>query len=289
MDLENRVFFLTGCASGIGRHLAGVFLRGGARVFATDHAWEALEARAAGDRWPVERLRLRALDVRDRAAWEAAVGEAVDAWGRIDVGMNIAGVTYAKPVHESAEDRIDQLVDVNLKGTIHGTQCFARHMIARGGGHIVNIASMAALSPVKGLCLYSASKFGVRGFSLSAAMDLKPLGVDLTVICPDAVDTPMLEAEARMPDAALVFTSKRPLTVFDLERAMLRRVLPQRPLEVSLPRRMGALTRLAGTFPGLLGTLGPLFWKAGARHQAEYLRAGHGGPDEPERGDSATR
>jgi 3-oxoacyl-[acyl-carrier protein] reductase len=135
---------------------------------------------------------------------------------------------------------------------------------------------MAALAPVKGLSLYSASKFGARGFALAAAMDLKPQGVDVTVICPDAVDTPMLEAEARMPDAALVFTSKHPLTVHDMERLMLRRVLPRRPLEVSLPLRMGLLTRLAGAWPGLLGPLGPLFWKSGARHQQAYLRDARG-------------
>ncbi len=273
MNLDGRIFLLTGCASGMGRHLTGALAARGAWVMATDVAFDALTVQAKVLAWPLDRVQLRRLDVCARPDWESAIAAVMAAQGRLDVLMNFAGIAYAKPVHENDPAMIDRILDINLRGVIYGTHFAARQMVAQGHGHIINLGSMASLAPVRGLNLYSATKFGVRGFSLAAAQELKPHGVHLSLICPDAVDTPMLEEEASMPDAAMVFSIRRPLTVQDIERAVLTRVLPGRGGEYILPRTRAPLARLASAWPALLESLGQVFLKAGSRRQAAYRKA----------------
>src|SRR6185295_6401487 len=111
----------------------------------------------------------------------------------------------------------------------------ARRMIPAHRGHIVNIGSLASLSPVPGLSLYVASKFAVRGFTLSAAMELREHGVSVTLIMPDAVETPMLDKQVAYKEAAMTFSGQRPLTVHDIERLIVDTVLPYKPLEAAIP------------------------------------------------------
>jgi 3-oxoacyl-[acyl-carrier protein] reductase len=126
---------------------------------------------------------------------------------------------------------------------------------------------------VSGLSLYVGSKFAVRGFSLSAAEDLRPHGVAVTLILPDAVATPMLDAQVSYEEAALTFSGPRPLTVNEVGEAVLR-ALATRPLEVTLPLGRGALARLATVAPGSSRLLAPLLQKAGSKRQAELRRKG---------------
>jgi 3-oxoacyl-[acyl-carrier protein] reductase len=268
-EIEGQSFVLSGCASGIGRHLAGALLQRGARVLATDVNLEALEAHAREQGWPEGRALLRRLDVRDPASWDESIQAAAAAFGGIDVLMNIAGVIRPGWIHEAGAADVHLQLDINLKGVVFGTQAAARHMAPRGRGHIVNIASMAALAPVPGLSLYSASKYGVRAFSLAAAQELRSRGVRVTVLCPDAVQTPMLDQQKTAEQAALTFSGSRFLTVEDLERVILGRVLRRRPLEVWVPRRRGWLARFADFFPAMSFWLGPLLQRKGRRRQAQ--------------------
>src|SRR5205823_4569252 len=110
-------------------------------------------------------------------------------------------------------------------------------------GHIINIASMAALAPIPGISLYSASKYAVRGFSLAAAQELRAHGVYVTVVCPDAVQTPMLDAQLAHDEAAATFSGPRLLTVEEVGRAIIGQGLARRPLEIYLPPSRGWLAR----------------------------------------------
>lgn len=246
-------FLLTGSASGIGKHLTAVLLRQGHRVVATDVNVDAIEA--------PEKHRL---DVRDPEAWERVL----DAAGDVDVLMNIAG--YLRPgwVPEARPEDIHMQLDVNVKGVMFGTRAAARRMAARGRGHILNFASLAALAPIPGIAVYSASKYAVRGFSLAAAQELRPRGVYVTVICPDAVQTPMLEREKDFEEAAMTFSAPRILSIQDVERAVMR-ALAKKPLEVFIPRRRGCLARLADVFPRLTFWLGGRLRRRGLERQAE--------------------
>jgi 3-oxoacyl-[acyl-carrier protein] reductase len=268
-------FVVTGCASGIGKQLTGALARDGHRVLATDVRLDALRAAAAEGAWSEERVHLRALDVRDAAAWDATVDEAVAAFGRVDVVMNVAG--YLKPgyVVDTVPEDVDRHLDINTKGVIFGTRAAARHMLTQGGGHVVNIASMAALAPVPGISLYTASKYAVRAFSLAAAQELRPRGVYVTVVCPDAVATPMLDLQKDYKEAALTFSAPRILTTDEVVALLLGDVLRRRPLEVILPRSRGWLARVADIFPELGVYLGPLLQRQGASKQRRFRDDGH--------------
>jgi 3-oxoacyl-[acyl-carrier protein] reductase len=195
----------------------------------------------------------RRLDVRDPAAWDEVVDVAVRRFGRLDTLMNIAGFLRPGYVHETDATTLALHVDVNVKGVIFGTRAAARHMVSRGNGHIVNVASIASVSHVPGLSAYCASKHAVRGFSLSVAHELSAHGVAVSVFCPDAVETPMLTLQERYAEAAMTFGARRALTLDEVEDA-LQRLLRERPLElfVDVPlsgRALGA--RIANVFPRL--------------------------------------
>jgi 3-oxoacyl-[acyl-carrier protein] reductase len=274
-------FFLTGCASGIGRHLADVLVAQGHHVFATDldepamraHADDLGRAAASGEQgtdaegWPPHRVFIRHLDVRDDLAWARVFSEAVRTMGAVDTLINVAGYLLPGYVGDFDAAAVHRHLDVNTKGVIFGTHTAARHMVERGQGHIVNIASLAALAPVPGISLYSASKYAVRAFSLAAATELRPRGVAVSVVCPDAVQTPMLDMQVGYREAALTFSGARVLTVHDVVDAVVRRVLPRRPLELHLPRSRALLARLADLFPRTGMWLAPLLDRKGRARQ----------------------
>lgn len=259
-------FFLTGCASGIGRHLADVLIAQGHCVYATDLDEQALRAHAEA-RWPRDRAHAHALDVRDDVAWARVFADAVRTMGAVDVLINVAGYLLPGYVGEFDAAAVHRHFDVNTKGVVFGTHTAARHMLERGQGHIVNIASLAALAPVPGISLYSASKYAVRAFSLAAAQELRDRGVAVTVVCPDAVQTPMLDMQIGYREAAITFSGSRFLTVDDVADAIVRRVLPRRPLEVHLPRSRALLARLADLFPQAALLLRPLLDRKGRARQ----------------------
>jgi 3-oxoacyl-[acyl-carrier protein] reductase len=182
--------------------------------------------------------------------------------------MNIAGVIRPGLVEAISPADVDFQLDINAKGTILGTRAAAARMIPKRSGHIINIGSLASLAPVAGLSLYTASKFAVRGFSLAAASELKPHGVALTLVMPDAVKTPMLDLQVDYDEAALTFSGDKPLAVEDIEELIINTVLPRRPLEVTIPLTRGALARLANTVPGAISLLRPLLTAKGSKEQA---------------------
>lgn len=267
-----QVMILTGCASGIGRHLAGVLAAQGHNLIVTDINEKALQSHAAAMGWEQERVLVRRLDVRAVEEWRRIVDLAVEKWERLDVLMNIAG--YLRPgfIHETEPEQVALHLDINAKGVIFGTQVAAVQMVKQHKGHIINIASLAGVTPTPGLGLYTASKFAVRGFSLAAAMELRPHGVYVTVICPDAVQTPMLDDELNYKEAALVFSGGKFLTVKDIERVLLDRVLPRKPLEVVIPSARALSSKMAGAVPNLLLYGTSLVMRKGLAQQAALKR-----------------
>lgn len=260
---------VTGTASGIGRHLTGELCRRGHRVMAADLKREDLERCAQTDVWPKENLLLEAFDVRDSAAWERALDRLTEAWGGVDVVMNVAGVIRPGWIHELSDDDIDFHLDINFKGVAKGTRAAARRMVEVGSGHIVNIASLASMAPVPGLGLYVASKYAVRGFSMAAAHELKDKGVWVSTVCPDAVQTPMLDLQVDYPEAAMTFTAPRFLTPEDITQTLLK-VLARRPVLTSIPKSRAFLARIADLFPTVAGGLNRLLRKRGDRIRQSF-------------------
>ena len=178
--LDGAVAVVTGAGSGIGAACSERLSSEGAAVITLD---------VAGD---VDHL----LDVRDEPAVEAAFGSVVRDHGHLDVVVNAAGVAGGGPVHLLDADEWDRVVDVNLKGTFIVDKHSAIHMLARGSGSIINIASIEGLEGTEGGSAYNASKGGVVMLTKSVAIDYGRRGIRVNCICPGAVDTPMLRSIA---------------------------------------------------------------------------------------------
>ncbi|MGM0557573.1 MAG: SDR family oxidoreductase [Myxococcota bacterium] len=268
--MTRKTCIVTGAASGIGRELAIRLCERGWHVLAADIDLDGLDSLAGESAWASGGGETAALDVREPERWRELVNRVRESHGRLDALFNVAGVIKPGFVHESEDADVDLHIDINLKGVIHGTRVAGRAMVDQGGGHIVNIGSLASLAPVAGLGLYSASKFGVRGFSLAAAQEMRVHGVCVSVLLPDAVATPMLDRQVEYEEAAMTFSGSRPLTVDQVVDAVIDRVLPDQPVEVTLPVGRGRLAKLSSVLPQVSLWLGPLLARIGTRNQAKY-------------------
>jgi short-subunit dehydrogenase len=247
--------------------MATSLLRAGYRLMLLDLDERALRG-FAGD------VATRAFDVRDAAGWDDVVADTVARFGRLDLMLNVAGFLKPGNVHEVSAELLAQHMDVNAKGVMFATRAGARQMIAQRAGHIINVASIAGLSHVPGLAAYAASKHAVRGFSLSVAHELRPHGVYVSTLCPDAVETPMLTLQEAFPEARMTFASRRALSVAEVEQAV-QRLMRTRELELVLDvpfsgRAAGA--KLANMFPRLTGAAERLLLAYGERMQRARTR-----------------
>jgi 3-oxoacyl-[acyl-carrier protein] reductase len=261
---------VTGAASGIGRQLARDLTRRGHSIVATDIDPERLKDAAKRDFPDETRALCERLDVREGDSWTHIIERAIERFGRLDVLLNVAGHLVPRWAHEMSLADVGLTIDVNVKGVIFGTNAAARRMIAQGGGHIVNVASLAGMVAVPGIAVYSASKHAVRAFSLAVSQELKPHGVYVTVVCPGPVATPMLDAQLHHEEAALTFSAPRPLSAEEVADAIIEKALTNRPLElvVTVPRSgQGVMARIAGAFPELSTFARPILTRIGKRNQ----------------------
>jgi len=269
------VSVVSGAASGIGRHMAHALHRAGHRLVLLDIDAAGLARTTAEHGLDTDSgVWARPLDVRDANGWAETAAGTVERFGHVDHLFNIAGFLRPGVAHEMSTDLLAMHVDVNVKGVMFATRAFTPHMVARGSGHVLNVASIAGLSHVPGLAAYCASKHAVRGFSLSIAEELKPHGVHVTVFCPDAVETPMLTLQESYPEAAMVFGAGRGLRLTEVE-ASLFRAMREKPLEIVLDvplsgRAVGA--RIANMFPTLTGKFAAQIIKRGKAAQQERLK-----------------
>jgi 3-oxoacyl-[acyl-carrier protein] reductase len=271
--VSRRVALVTGAASGIGKRLVTALASRGDRVLAADIDEAGLGEASGSERWPRGDVIVQKLDVTKPDDWERALDRLASDLGRLDLLLNVGGALRPARVVDVTDRDVDLHFDVNVKGTVYGTRAGARRMVATGGGHIVNIGSLASLAPVPGLSLYSASKFAVRGFTLAAAIELGELGVAVSLVMPDAVDTPMLDLQVDYEEAALTFSGSKPLTVEDVERVILDTVLVKRPLEVTIPLGRGVLARAANAAPGMSRALLPILRRRGLAAQTRKRSA----------------
>ena len=263
---------ITGAASGIARHFAGVLASQGT-------AWNLVLADINADGLhaaftPNARLLLRAMDVRDPAQWQRLVDETLGAFGRIDYLLNIAGAGRPNFFLSQPLENIDWIVDLNLKAPLYGMRIVGEIMVRQGSGQIINVASLAGLTPTPGTSLYSAAKGGLRLASIAAAVELRKQGVYVTTISPDVVDTPLSRSHLT-PGATQygLINSGVKLSVVDLERAFWR-AMRDRPFEINLPRWRGWLCKLGFVSPTILNALYGTLSRRGERRLARERRAG---------------
>jgi 3-oxoacyl-[acyl-carrier protein] reductase len=274
--ITGQVVFLTGCASGIGRSLARRLYAQGNLLVVTDVNEVGLRQVAEAEGWgDPARAMVRPLDVRDPAAWRAAMAAALERWGRLDVLVNVAGVLVAVWAHEATDQDVDRTIDVNAKGLMHGTNAALRHMIPRKQGQIVNVASLAGIVPVPGLALYSASKHAARAYSVAVGQEARKHGVFVTAVCPTVVETPMMDAQVDREEAAFTFSGSRALTVEEVTSAIVERAMVKRPLELVLdvPRSgQGLAAKVGNALPAVAFWLSGQVARRGQANQARLRR-----------------
>jgi 3-hydroxy acid dehydrogenase/malonic semialdehyde reductase len=222
--LKDRLVFITGASSGIGMSCARAFAAAGARLLLAARRVDRLEALAAElEAGHGVACRVFELDVRRRAAVEAAVAGLPAEWAEIDVLVNNAGLSRGlDKIHEGLVDDWDEMVDTNVKGLLYITRAVLPGMVRRGRGHVINIGSIAGHEVYPGGAVYCATKYGVNAISRAMRLDLSGTGVRVTSVDPGLVETEFSRVrfhgdEAR---AAKVYQGFEPLEPDDVAEAV---------------------------------------------------------------------
>lgn len=188
-DLTGKVALVTGAARGQGAAEARLFVARGARVVLTDVLAEEGAALAESLGPAAHFVRH---DVTDDADWAAAVDTAVTVFGGLNVLVNNAAVYVAKPLAETDPADFDRILRINLTGAFRGIRAALAPMVRRGGGSIVNISSQAGLAGLPSHGAYGSSKWGLRGLTKTAALELGPKGIRVNSVHPGPIATPMI-------------------------------------------------------------------------------------------------
>jgi NADP-dependent 3-hydroxy acid dehydrogenase YdfG len=270
--LAGRVVAITGAARGIGRATAVALVREGATVAIGDLDVEVAR-RTADEIGP--RAAAFGLDVADRASFERYVAAVEEQLGPVDVLVNNAGIMPLGPFTAEDDATARRLVDINVHGVLHGMKVVLPRFVARGEGHVVNVASAAGKAPYPGGATYCGTKHFVVGVSETVRGELRGTGVDLSVVMPVVVDTELASGVGSPRGVPRI----KPEDVADAIVATLKR--PR--FDVYVPRSIGPLTALGAVLPRrvrelVMRAIGAdrVLWEVDAAARRRYeLRATH--------------
>lgn len=189
---SHKVAIVTGAASGIGKAVARELLSRGARVIVADRN-ESGAAAAVAELASLGPLSAAHVDVRDFAAVRELVERTAAEHGSLDFMFNNAGIAVIGDAVDMSADDWDDLIDVNIRGVVHGVRAAYPLMVRQGDGHIVNTASVAGLTPVPGFTGYAMTKHAVVGLSTSLRAEATRYGVRVSAVCPGLVQTSIVD------------------------------------------------------------------------------------------------
>ncbi len=225
---KDKVAVITGAGSGMGRYLAILLAKDGADIVACDVNKETLGETVEMLRKHNVSVSSHLLDVADKEAIEALPQKVVDQHGKVDLVFNNAGVSTGKHFKDMEEENWDWVMDINLHGVINSTRAFIPHLKDRPEAAIINTSSIFGMVAVPGQTVYHATKFAVRGFTESLALEMAETNENLQVHCvhPGHVGTNIV-ANSRMDEESYkesleqennssIFTRNRPATIEEM-------------------------------------------------------------------------
>lgn len=255
------VAIVTGGGSGIGKALAKAMSLRGAIVIVTDIDLENAVAVAKECGTNATAFQV---DVRDAKRIQDVVDQAFKKYGRIDFIFNNAGIGVAGEAYEIAASLWDRIIDINLKGVINGVLAAYPIMVKQGYGYIINTASLAGLGPAALMAPYSMTKHAVVGLSHSLRVEAAPLGVQVNVLCPSAIETPILDSfnPEDLPAVPWTPNARRylsnlaapPYAVSKMAEEVLR-AIEKNTSTIVLPGRARLAWLIGRIFPGLVEKL----------------------------------
>lgn len=252
MDFKGRTVLITGASAGIGRKAAAQFAKKGANLVLAARRKDRLEEAASQISADFNvRTMQYCCDVSERPQVERMMQAVLAEFGGVDVLVNNAGFAISGPVSELSIEEMESQMRTNYFGMLYCTRTLLPHMIERGSGHIVNVASVAASFGLPGMAPYCASKFAMLGFSEGLRHELRGTGVGVTVVSPIMVrteffDHPSFDNVPRYPATLL-----SPETV---AKAILAAAGSPR-LEIVVPPVVRAAVWLKSTFPYLVNPI----------------------------------
>ncbi|MEZ4222182.1 MAG: SDR family oxidoreductase [Polyangiaceae bacterium] len=259
---------ITGASAGVGAAVARRFADRSARLLLAARGQPGLDAIAAELSSRTEVVTM-AMDVANDAQCEALIARAEDVFGGIDVLVNNAGYNARGDFEAMTAMDLAQMVDVNLRAPVVLTRHALPVLRRQGGGAIVNVASLAGRTPVPHAVVYSASKFGLRAFSLALNEELRGSGITVSVVSPGPIDTGfLLDDIDQVPDLVLSQPMSSAEQVADAVVDCALRGTPER----ALPAASAILTHFAYLVPAAARKLKPLLEARGRRAKAVWRK-----------------
>jgi uncharacterized protein len=247
MDFKGQVIIITGASSGIGKRLAIDLAARGAIVAGCGRSIARLKETLKEVRRASASSTMIGCDVSDAEQVQGMVAKIIADFGRVDILINNAGVGMRQPFVETDLRTIEEIIRINYLGAVYCAHEVLPSMIARGTGHVVNVSSGAGLIGTLNMAAYCASKFALNGWSESLYHELKPLGINVSIVCPGPVDTEFdrnfRDSEPKAPSNLIVSTET-------VAQAVIK-VIENNRFEVVTPRWLAIMSALKRHLPNV--------------------------------------
>jgi short-subunit dehydrogenase len=257
---------VTGATGGIGAAITRALDRRGYSLVLVDRDMAALETIAATLSRPPEKV---ACDLASRVDVEELCETIARDHGDLDILVNNAGIGIPGAAADLSQEILDRHLEINLRAPVRLMRAVAPQMIARRRGVMVATVSLGGIISLKDSAIYSASKFGLRGFLGGFHQEMAPCGVKVSGIYPAAVDTPMLHNEALNGGSVLNFIDKV-MTPEDVAEATLR-AIDTGKLETYVPYSASLMSRFFGAFPWMIRPILPYMEKIGEKGRLKFI------------------